>query len=144
MGLPGPDLERLAGLEPKITRLTPATLVWRVYRSAGEHPFRWNQLRHFGPVASRFDHHLEEVDGRPAEQERGVVYAAPDLLTCLAEAFQAGRHIDLGAVSPRVVAFHLTEPVDLLDLTGRFATLAGCHQGIHSSPLRRRTRACVG
>lgn len=141
MGLPGPDLERLAGLEPKVTALTPATLVWRVYRSAGEHPYRWNQLRHFGPVASRFDHHLEDAAGRPWEQERGVIYAAPDLLTCLAEAFQAGRHVDPAGESPRVAAFHLKEPVRLLDLTGRFATLAGCHQGIHSSPLRGRTRA---
>ncbi len=67
--------------------------------------------------------------------------AAPDLLTCLAEAFQEGRRIDLGVGRPRVVAFHLAKPVRLLDLSGRFATQAGCHQGIHSSPLRRRTHA---
>ena len=141
MGLPGPDLERLSGLQPKINLLSPTTLVWRVYRSAGAHPYRWNELRYLGPVASRFDHHLVDAGGGPYEQKRGVAYAAPDLLTCLAETFQAGRHIDLGADEPRVVAFHLIAPVPLLDLSGRFATLAGCHQGIHSSPLYRRTRA---
>jgi hypothetical protein len=141
MGLPGPDRHRLAGLEPKIALLTPATLVWRVYRSAGAHPCRWNDLRHFGPVPSRFDHHLEGPDGEPCEQERGVLYAAPDFLTCVAETFQAGRHVDAGTDGLRVATFHVGEPVPLLDLTGRFATLAGCHQGIHSSPLRRRTRA---
>ena len=141
MGLPGPDLQHLSGLEPKIALLTPATLVWRIYRSAGAYPYRWNELRHFGPVASRFDHHLEAADGKPYKQERGVLYAAPDMLTCLAEAFQAGRHIDRDADAPWVAAFHLAAPVQLLDLSGRFATLAGCHQGIHSSPFRRRTRA---
>ncbi len=70
-----------------------------------------------------------------------MVYVAPDLLTCCAEGFQAGRRIDRRTDSPRVVAFHLKQPIGLLDLTGRFATLAGCHLGIHSSPLRRRTRA---
>ena len=141
MGLPGPVLERLRSLEPKIRPLTPATLVWRVYRSAGAHPCRWNGLRYFGPVASRFDHHLEGEGGEPREQQRGVLYAAPDLLTCIAETFQAGRHIDLRADRPRVVAFYPAESVRLLDLMGRFATQVGCHQGIHSTPLRRHTRA---
>ncbi len=141
MSLPAPKSGQLAALEPKIAALRPATLVWRVYRSAGAHPCRWCDFRHFGPLASRFDHHLEGSGGAAFEQERGVVYAAPDLLTCIAEAFQTGRNVDLGADEPRLVAFHVVEVVRLLDLTGRFATQTGCHQGIHSSPLRRRTRA---
>ncbi len=141
MGLPGPDPEGLLGLQPKIKLLSPATLIWRIYRSAGAHPYRWHEPRHFGPVDSRFDHHLEDELGQPYNQERGVYYAAPDLLTCCAEAFQVGRYVNRFGGSPRVAAFHLREPVHLVDLTGRFATQAGCHQGIHSSPLRRRTRA---
>ncbi len=141
MGLPGPDPEHLSSLEPRIKLLGSETLYWRVYRSAGAHPSRWNELRHFGPIASRFDHHLGVSDGKPGIQQRGVAYTAPDLLTCCAEAFQAGRRIDRDTDSPRAVAFHLSRTIRLLDLTGRFATRAGCHQGIHSSPLRSRTRA---
>lgn len=70
-----------------------------------------------------------------------MLYAAPDLVTCLAEAFQMARHLDLTSDTPKVAAFHVTEPLRLLDLSGRFATLAGCHQGIHSSPFHGKTRA---
>ena len=141
MSIPGPDRTRLRILDPKLHILEPLTLIWRIYRSEGSHPVRWNEFRHFGPVAARFDHHLEDAEKKPYEQERGVLYAAPDFITCIAEFFQASRHLDRRHGGPRIVAFHLLESIDLIDLSGRFLTLAGCHQGLHSSPLRRRARA---
>lgn len=78
------ELRRL--LEPEIRTLPAGTELWRLYFRGGPHPRSWKEFRRFGPVASaRFDHHLSEP---PAESERGVLYAALSVRTCVAEVFQ--------------------------------------------------------
>ena len=119
-----------------------ATLA-RIYFMGGEHPGRWNGFRHFGPTASRWDHHLRDEQGRPGMQSRGVLYAAcgPEAVpTCLAEVFQQRRIVDLRIGRPALVGFELAAPLTLLDLTGRFPTRLGASMAMHSGPRPKAQR----
>ena len=73
-------------------------------------------------------------------QERSIYYAATDAKTCLAEFFQHTRRIDRAAQSPWLVVFELTRSLDLLDLTGDFATRMGASMQIHSGARGRARR----
>lgn len=141
MTLPLPDPARLAEIEPEVVVLDPHESLWRIYRSGGPFPTTWSAFRHFGPLPSRFDHHLETAEGGPAEQARGICYAATDFVVAVAEVFQASRHIDRRSGDPRVALFQVREAVSLIDLTGPFATRMGAHQGLSNSPVRSTTRA---
>jgi hypothetical protein len=110
----------------------------RIYFADGPHPSHWNQFRRFGPTSARWDHHLPNVDGDPLDQDRCVLYCAPDVDTCAAEVFQATRRIDRTRNKPMLVVFALAETVTLLDVRGAFATTMGASTAIHSGP---RTRA---
>lgn len=138
---PGPPgVEALRNIEPETLRLASNTLLARIYFSAGSHPSRWNQFRRFGPTAARWDHHLPDARGQPAEHDRAVLYCAPDVDTCVSEVFQATRRIDRVRDAPTLVIFTLREPITLLNLRGAFATTIGASTAIHSGP-RSRTRA---
>jgi len=76
-------------------------------------------------------------------QERSIYYAATDAKTCLAEVFQHTRRIDRAAQSPWLVVFELAQSLDLLDLTGDFATRMGASMEIHSGA-RARARRWAG
>jgi hypothetical protein len=119
-------------------KILPAgTLLWRIYRRAGRHPTDWNEFRHWGPAAGcRFDHQLEP----PAEQSRGILYAALRVPTCFAEVFQETRTIELSRARPWLAGFELAADVALLDLTGKWPTRAGASMGL-SSGRRDRARA---
>jgi hypothetical protein len=104
----------------------------RIYYSRGEHPQVWNQFRYFGPLNSRWDHHRLNAEGNPETQARGIYYAARDAKTCLAEAFQATRRIDRVFQAPWLVVFETRATLELLDLTGDFATRMGASMAIHS------------
>ena len=101
----------------------------------------WRDLRHFGPSNARFDHHVPP----PRAQTRGILYAAADPVTCIAEVFQATRVIERNAKAPWFVAFDLARGVRLLDLTGRWPTLAGASMAISSGqrPRARRWSAAI-
>jgi hypothetical protein len=76
-------------------------------------------------------------------QERSIYYAATDAKTCLAEFFQHTRRIDRAAQSPWLVVFELAQSLDLIDLTGDFATRMGASMEIHSGTRARARRwAC--
>lgn len=127
-------------LAPDVRLLPAGVRLFRVYQAAGDHPVAWNGFRHYGPSASRFDHH----DPPPSLQAKGVLYAAADAITGLAEVFQATRVIDRGARQPWLVAFELRRDVALLDLTGTWPTRAGASMAINSGPrpqARRWSRA---
>lgn len=64
--------------------------LWRVHQTAGPHVTPWDELRYFGPTTSRFDPQRPP----PALPSRGVTYAALDVPTVLAEAFQRTRVVD--------------------------------------------------
>ncbi len=91
--------------KPKVPRTPPDRLtkepadivdytgiLWRVHRTTGEHVRPWNELRTFGPLPSmRWDPH---PGPQPADHPDGVLYAASDVATSLAEIYQSTRVIE--------------------------------------------------
>lgn len=91
-------------------------MLWRVHRTAGEHVLAWNALRTFGPLPSmRWDPHPSSLPGPHTE---GVLYAAADIATSLAEAYQTARVIDTRAGATRLTGWEPARPLGLLDLSG--------------------------
>ena len=125
--LPPPDLASTVGIRPEEYRLVDVdVLLWRVHRVRGAHLTQWNELRHFGPVAARFEPHPLPPGDCPT---RGVWYAAATPTTAFAEVFQRTRRIRLDDAY-RLTSARLTRVVRLLDLTGdpgsgAWATRAG-------------------
>lgn len=132
-----PEAEQLAQVGPVLHMLPQGVLLWRVYFRASGHPVSWYEFRRYGPVrTARFDHHLE-----PSRvQERGILYLAKSVPTCIAEVFQAGREIDRYTREPWLVGFELTRDVTLLDLRGAWPTRAGASMAISSGPRPRAQR----
>lgn len=135
-----PGVDALRRITAKTIEVPAGSLFARIYFATGPYPSRWNQFRSFGPTAARWDHHLPNADGAPTEQDRSILYCAPDVDTCAAEVFQATRRIDRIRNAPTLVVFALQSPLTLLDLRGAFTTTIGTSTAIHSGP-RSRTRA---
>jgi hypothetical protein len=127
-----PGVQALAAVSPSWLRLPAGSSLARVYYTSSAHPLGWNELRYFGPLNARWDHHLASESGEPQTQERGVYYAAADARTCLAEVFQATRRIDRVYQAPWLVVFKTVAALELLDLTGESATRMGASMAIHS------------
>jgi hypothetical protein len=140
---PAPGVAALAAVTPSWVRLPAGSSLARVYYTSSAHPFGWNEFRYFGPVNARWDHHLASEAGQPQTQERGMYYAAADARTCLGEMFQATRRIDRVYQSPWLVMFNTLAALELLDLTGEFATRLGASMAIHSGS-RPRARSWAG
>jgi hypothetical protein len=70
-------------------------------------------------------------------QAKGILYAATEATTCVAEVFQAARVVDRASGSPWLVGFELQRDVALLDLTGVWPTQAGASAVINSGPRPR-------
>lgn len=91
-------------------------VLWRVHRTAGAHVLPWNRFRTYGPLPSmRWDPHPGEA---PAAGSDGVLYAAADIATCLAEVYQASRVVDTVSGAPALTAWSPLRALRLLDLTG--------------------------
>ena len=120
-----PDPARLLATEADVRTLERGTRLHRIYSRGGDHPTRWNAFRSFGPLRSRFDHHLVDPDGNPYAQERSILYAALDLPSAFAEVFQAERRIDRRRRAPWLASFDVGMPLRLLDLCGGFPLRAG-------------------
>lgn len=129
-----PSQQRLQELQPELKELPAGERVWRVYFRGGNHPTTWSSFRYVGPTRGRFDHHIPNLEGQPTEQERGILYGALAINTCLAEVFQKTRRIDRWRGDPWLVAFDLQAPIPLLDLTGAFTPRAGASMGVMSGP----------
>jgi hypothetical protein len=110
--------------------LPAGTPLARVYFSGSGHPVRWSEFRGFGPLNCRWDHHESTESGEAYEQERGVLYAAPSVVTSLAEMFQETRRIDRVYHAPWLVVFRTGAPLHLLDVTGPCADRAGAPPGL--------------
>lgn len=97
----------------------------------------WSAFRHYGPVArARFDHHLPP----PRVQDRAILYAAADGVTCVAEVFQRRRVVDRMSAQPWLVGFELQQQITLVDLTGFWPTKIGASMAIASGPRPRARR----
>jgi hypothetical protein len=127
-----PGVAALGAFVPAIHVLPVGTTLARVYYARSAHRQSWDQFRHFGPLNSRWDHHLSNAQGKPHTSSRGIYYAAADAKTCLAEAFQVTRRIDRVFQAPWLVVFKTSPELKLLDLTGEFATRMGASMAIHS------------
>ena len=129
-----PDLDRLRAAEPSLTTVASGQLLHRIYERGGDHPTRWSAFRHYGPL-SRFDHHSADEHGSPSFQKRGILYAATDVATAVAEFFQRNRRrVNRTRRQPWLVSFPLAEDVRLLDLTGSFCLRAGASAKLVSGP----------
>jgi len=131
-----PDLNRLASLNPALRNLRSGQLWHRIYHRGGERPTQWHALRFNGPTMARFDHHRPAKRGRPRTQARGVMYVAGDIPTCLAEAFQCNREVDLRDRRPWLASFRLRSTLVLLDLTGGFAAELEASAALLTGPRR--------
>ena len=115
--------------KPKAPRTPPEQLVrepediadytgtlWRIHRTEGEHMLPWNKLRTYGPLPSmRWDPH---PGSEPISADEGVLYAAADVTTSLAEVYQATRMIDTRSGAPTLTAWQPPRRLRLLDLSG--------------------------
>ena len=133
-----PSAARLADIPPVWHVIDVRALLWRIYFRASAHPTGWHTFRHWGPTPSRFDHHRPDAAGRGCIQDRGILYAAGAIATCVAEVFQDGRIVDRTDQQPWLVGFAPRRPLRLLDLTGTFCTRVGASTAINSG---RRDRA---
>lgn len=132
-----PGIAALSTLAPAIHVLRAGSTLARVYYARSPYPQSWDRFRYFGPLNSRWDHHLPDVNGNPQAQQRGIYYAAADAKTCLAEVFQVTRRIDRAFQAPWLVVFETRAELKLLDLTGDFATRMGASMAIHSGSRAR-------
>ncbi len=129
-----PDLDRLRATRASLIPVPAGQLLHRVYLRGGDHPTYWNAFRHYGPL-SRFDHHLVDKTGDAFLQERGIIYAATDVPTAVAEFFQRNRRrINRIRRQPWLASFVVTREFRLLDLTGFFCVRAGASAKLASGP----------
>ena len=111
-------------------RIPRSAALWRVHATAGPHVTPWNRLRHFGPTTSRFDPQRPP----PGWSERGVTYAATDVVTCLAEVFAASRVVDGSRRAPYLTGWQPTRVLTLLDLTATWPIRNGASHLLTSGP----------
>jgi hypothetical protein len=131
-------LRERAPLNGALHTLDTDAVLWRIHPTVGEHVLPWNELRHWGPAAGRFDPHNVPPGHDPAH---GVLYvAAAQVGVAVTEAFQRTRRVDVTAGGPWLTGLQLTRPLALLDLTGPWATRAGASQAISTGPRPRAQR----
>ena len=87
-----------------------------------------------------FQTSLGMAGDEPQVQPRAILYCATEARTCFAEVFQETRRIDRGRNSPWLAVFRTERDLELLDLTGSYATRVGASMAIHSGN-RMRARA---
>lgn len=141
--LPGPpDPQELRRIGADLHALPAGALLFRIYFRGGDYPGGWDEFRRFGPLATaRFDHHPEP---QGMHEQRGILYAAPLVKTCIAEVFQAGRAVDPRRRDPWLAGFALAGETILLTLKGDWPTRASGSMKINSGPrpvARRWSRA---
>lgn len=125
----------LSGRTPDWHIWTEATPMWHIAGTAGPYATRFGQMRAYGPLASaRFDPHPEPPSIHPIER---VLYTAVDLVTALAERFQANRAIYCADPSrPVAYAWSPTRELRLIDLTGLTPLRWGASQLLSTGPKR--------
>ncbi|WP_375487515.1 RES family NAD+ phosphorylase [uncultured Mycobacterium sp.] len=116
--------------------------LWRVHRTEGEHLLPWNKLRTCGPLPSmRWDPH---PGNGPSSHAEGVLYAAADVATSLAEVCQTIRVIDTRAGAPTLTAWQPQRRSRLLDLSGTWLLRNSASAALRAAPrsiCRRWARA---
>ncbi len=125
-----PTAEELLARDSVPEIVEQAVPLWRIHFTASSHPAEWNELRHYGPVASgRFDPHPPPTS---AHQTEGVAYLAADVSTALAEVFQETRVIATSRDAPWLSGFTPSRSLRLLDLRGQWPLRAGASHTINT------------
>ncbi|MGF6860819.1 hypothetical protein ABIE69_001387 [Rhodobacteraceae bacterium MBR-64] len=145
-----PGSAALRAIASAIHTLAKGRELARIWFADSRHPTGFARMRHFGPTASRFDHHLAGPGGAPVNGARAILYAieVPDtppktdhaFVAALAEVFQQTRTIDLGREAPRLTLWRAADDLPLLDLTEYWTTKVGASAALSSGP-RDITRA---
>lgn len=104
--------------------------LWRIHRTIGRYRQRWDQMRTWGPVDSRWDPHPDPPDDHPAS---AVMYSAPDVTTAFGEVFQHRRAITLSDAHA-LVGWTSVRPLRLLDLSDTWAVRSGASASLHAAP----------
>ena len=139
-----PDLGRLRDTPPSLITVGPNLPLHRIYKRGGDYPTLWNTFRQFGPL-SRFDHHLTNEKNEPFLQNRGILYAASDIPTAVAEYFQRNRRrINRFRHRPWLASFTLPVELQLLDLTDTFCVRVGASMKLMSGPFSHAQRWSQG
>lgn len=116
--------------------------LWRIHRTESEHILPWNALRTYGPLPSmRWEPH---PGAHPSWHDEGVLYAAADVATSLAEVYQTTRVIDTRAGAPTLTAWEPRRPLRLLDLSGTWLLRNAASAALLAAPrftCRRWARA---
>lgn len=129
-----PDLGRLRDTAPSLITVAADLRLYRIYKRGGDYPTLWNSFRRYGPL-SRFDHHLTDEDNNARQQARGVLYAATDIPTAVAEFFQRNRgRINRFRHRPWLASFALSGEIQLLNLTDTFCIRAGASMKLMTGP----------
>ena len=117
--------------------ITFSDVLWRIHRTVGPHRQTWNEMRTYGPLASK------RWDARPPpvgeHSANAVSYTANEVATTFAEAFQARRSITLSGAQA-LAGWAPTRPLQLLDLTGTWLL----RNGASASLAGTRKDACRG
>lgn len=108
-------------------------MLWRIHRTRGEHVLPWNGFRSYGPLSSgRYDPHSLPPTDQP---EHGIAYAADNLTTAIAEAFQTILRVNPSAPGDlHATSWTPLRPLRLLDLTGGWASRNGAADALTSAP----------
>ncbi|WP_347352226.1 RES family NAD+ phosphorylase [Intrasporangium sp.] len=111
--------------------IRPTTeLLWRIHKTSGPHPSRWDEYRTHGPLTKmRWDPHPLPVG---LHADCGVIYASTDLRTAVAEVFQSTKRIDPYTGDPHVTTFVPRVPLRLLELYSDDAAWLLRHDASHS------------
>lgn len=125
-----PAPEELQAEDSDWYELDPATVLWRVHRSAGFNVVPWNALRYWGPSAARFDPHEPTLGAR--DQDIGVSYTATDVPSALAEVFQDRRVVNATRQVPYLTAWRPVRSLRLLDLTAKWPVRNGASHAINT------------
>ena len=133
-------MDAVSRIHPAVRTLAKGVTLARVYFTAGDHPTRWNEFRHYGPTNARFDHHVVDARDGPRTQDRSILYCATAADTCFAEVFQETRRINRTRRAPWLAVFVLARNLQLLDLTGPYPTRVGASMAINTGH-RARARA---
>lgn len=105
--------------------------LWRIHATSGDHPTRWDELRTYGPLDSRWDPHPPPPGEHP---HHGVLYAGTDTTTTFGEIFQRDRIIDLVDLDRQLTGWEPTRDLVLLDLTDTWAVRQDASYALSHAP----------
>ncbi len=118
---------------PVFLPIAAGTSVVRLY-DPSSHNGQALAFRTFGPI-SRFDHQRATYPNRTNDLERGIMYGAFTLSSCIIEIFGDSKVIEVGTWE--VAALHTTRELKLLDLRGHGAMRAGTVSAISKESNRQ-------